>query len=78
MNTTGKKIIFPRGMDKRYCSDFLDSNRSCRHEKCNFVHVVYPSGFTEKDKRLMDAHIKETEGILVNPSMRAAGNNVSA
>ena len=77
VNTTGKKIIFPRGMDKRYCSDFLDSNRSCRHEKCNFVHVVYPSGFTEKDKHLMEAHIKETEGISVNPNMRAAGNNVS-
>ena len=78
MNTTGKKITFPRDLDKKYCADFLDTNRNCRHEKCNFVHAVYPSGFTEKDKRLMDAHIKETEGILVNPNMRAAGNNVSA
>ena len=26
----------------------------------------------------MEAHIKETEGISLNPNMRAAGNNVSA
>ena len=78
MNTTGKKINFPRGLEKKYCSDLLDTNRSCRHEKCNFGHAVLPSGFTEKAKSLMEAHIKDTEGILLNPNMRAAGNNVSA
>jgi len=78
VNTTGKKIIFSRGLKKKYCSDFLDTNRSYCHKKCNFIHAVYPSGFTNKDKPLMEAHIKETEGISLNPNMRAAGNNVSA
>ena len=51
INQTGKKIYFPQGLDKRYCSDFLDAGETCRHgDKCRFVHAVYPGGFTDKDK----------------------------
>ena len=51
-------------MEKNYCTDFLDSNRICkRGSECNFVHAMYPSGFTDNDRILMAKHIQETDGL---------------
>jgi len=63
VNKTGKKIFFPQGMEKRYCADFLDVGQICSRENCTFVHAMYPSGFTEKDKDLMKKHVENTEGL---------------
>ena len=63
-NTTGKRITFPKNLEKQYCTDFLDSNRICKHgNNCNFVHAIYPSGFTKNDKILMAKHIGDTDGL---------------
>ena len=63
-NTTGTQLSFPKGMDKRYCANFLDTNAFCKHGRnCKFIHAVFPSGFTEKDKELMTKHVKETKGL---------------
>ena len=51
LNTTGKKIDFPRGMEKIYCSDFLDVGVTCRHgETCHFEHTLFPKDFQQKTK----------------------------
>ena len=64
INTTGKRLFFPKGLEKKYCSDFLDANESCKHgDKCNFVHAVFPSGFSEKDREIFTKYINETEGL---------------
>ena len=64
INTTGTQIMFPKGMDKRYCANFLDTNAFCKHGRnCKFIHALFPSGFTEKDKELMTKHVKETKGL---------------
>ena len=63
-NTTGKKITFPAGMEKKYCADFLDYDAICAHGKnCKFTHASYPRGFTEKDKILMAKHVQDTNGL---------------
>ena len=64
VNTTGKKIYLPRGLKNRYCSDFLDTNSSCRHgDKCTFVHTVYPANVPDEDKKIIDKFVEETEGL---------------
>ena len=64
INTTGKKIYLPRGLKNRYCSDFLDTNSSCRHgDKCTFVHTVYPTNVPEEDRKIIDKFVEETEGL---------------
>ena len=64
LNNTGKRITFPKNLEKQYCRDFLDSNRICKHgNNCNFVHAIYPSGFTKNDKILMAKHIGDTDGL---------------
>ena len=64
INTTGTQILFPKGMEKRYCANFLDTNAFCKHERnCRFIHALFLSGFTEKDKELMIKHVKETKGL---------------
>ena len=66
-NTTGKKFWFPRGLEKKYCSDFLDDGATCRHaEKCIFVHAIFPSGFSKNDVPIMEEHIKNTPGISLS------------
>ena len=78
INKTGKKIFFPQGLDQRYCSDFLDAGEACRHgDKCRFVHAVYPGGFTEKDKPIVDDFIKNEPGLSFNPNCKVANKNVS-
>ena len=55
INKTGKKIYLPKGLEKKYCSNFLDAGETCRHgDNCNFVHAVYPGGFTANDKPLVE------------------------
>ena len=79
INKTGKKIYFPKGMEKKYCSDFLDAGEHCRHgDKCNFVHAVFPGGFTDKDKSLMENFIENESGLSLNQYARVANKHVSA
>jgi hypothetical protein len=64
INTTGSRLIFPKGLSNKYCADFLDVNATCRHgEKCNFVHAVFPSGFTAEDVKIMEEHVQKTNGL---------------
>ena len=64
INSTGKRIFFPKGMEKRYCADFLDTGEVCKHgDSCTFLHALYPSGFTENDKTLFAKHVESTEGL---------------
>ena len=64
INTTGSRLIFPKGLSNKYCADFLDVNATCRHgEKCNFVHAVFPSGFTTEDVKIMEEHVDKTNGL---------------
>ena len=74
INTTGKRIFFPKGLEKKYCAEYLDVNKVCKHgDKCTFTHAVFPSGFTANDRLLMEKHIEETEGLSVkdkNVSMK--------
>ena len=66
INTTGKRLYFPKGLSQKYCSDFLDVNANCRHgDNCNFIHAVYPSGFSSEDVKLMEEHIKNNDGYSV-------------
>ena len=63
INTTGKKIHFPRGLKHKYCAEFLDTGSSCHHgDNCNFIHAVWPNGFPEEDKKLMEEHVTNTQG----------------
>ena len=46
------------GLDKKYCSDFLDVGETCcKGGKWNFVHTVFAEGFTDNDKHLMEKFI---------------------
>ena len=75
INKTGKKIYFPRGLDKKYCSDFMDAGENCRHgDKCHFVHAVFPGGFTEHDRPLVAEYIKNEPGLSMNPNCKTNQN----
>ena len=64
INTTGQRIIFPRGLEKKYCADFLDTSRYCSHgDNCTFVHAPFPQGFSDNDKQIFTKFINETEGL---------------
>ena len=64
INDTGRRIMFPRGVEKKYCSDFMDTGKSCQHgDSCNFVHAVFPNGFSDNDKTLITKYVNETEGL---------------
>ena len=59
INKTGKKNYFPKGMEKKHCSDFLDAGESYGDgDKCNFIHTVFPGGFINKDKLVMEKNLK--------------------
>ena len=71
INTTGRKIFFPRGLEKKYCADFLDSSSVCSHgNSCKFVHALYPKGFTTNDLSIIDKFIVDTPGLSFNPSVK--------
>ena len=71
INTTGRKIVFPRGLEQKYCADFLDSSSVCSHgNSCKFVHALYPKGFTKNDLPIIDKHIADTRGLSINPSIK--------
>ena len=71
INKTGKKIYLPKGLENKYCSDFLDAGETCRRgDKCRFVHAVYPGGFTDKDKLIVDEFIKNEPGLSFNPNCK--------
>ena len=58
LNLTKQRMIFPKNMEKRYCSNYLDAGRFCRYGRdCHFVHAVYPTGFTPHDKIIMEKYI---------------------
>ena len=64
VNKTGKRITFPKGLEKRYCAEFLDANEFCPHgDKCSFSHAPFPGGFSVKDKELMIKHVRDTDGL---------------
>ena len=71
INTTGRKMFFPKGLEKKYCADFLDSSSVCTHgNSCKFVHALYPKGFTKNDLPIIDKHIADTPGLSMNPSIK--------
>ena len=64
INTTGKKLFFPKGMEERYCADFLDVNLTCLHgENCKFIHAVFPTGFKGDDTSKFREYINKTPGL---------------
>ena len=63
VNTIGKRILFPKGLKQRYCSDFLDTDSTCRlGDKCSTVHRIYPTSFSEEDLKLLEEHVRKSEG----------------
>ena len=71
INTTGRKIFFPRGLEQKYCADFLDSSSVCSHgNSCKFVHALYPKGFTKNDPPIIDKHVADTPGLSMNPAIK--------
>ena len=71
INTTGRKIFFPRGLEQKYCSDFLDSSSVCTHgNSCKFVHALYPKGFTTNDLSIIDKFIADNPGLSFNPTVK--------
>ena len=63
VNTTGKRIMLPKGLSKKYCSEFLDTGTSCRHgDACHFEHAAYPHGFPDEDVKLLDEWIDKMDG----------------
>ena len=65
-NLTGQRLMLPKELEKKYCTYYLDSGRSCNYGKnCRFVRVIYPTGFTPNDKVIMDKCIQETDGLSV-------------
>ena len=64
VNDTGKKIYFPKGLKNKYCSEFLDTNATCRHgENCNFIHAVWPTSFPKEDVDIIKDFVAKTEGL---------------
>ena len=62
--------MFPRGLEKRYCADYLDCGATCKHgEHCQFEHALFPCGFTEGDRDIMKTHVKTTEGLVFKNNM---------
>ena len=73
INTSGKKIFFPKGLKKKYCADFLDTNQTCKHgDSCTFVHAVYPQGFHEDDIKIIADHVNNTEGYSFAPRKKVS------
>ena len=63
-NSTGNRIVFPKGLTQKYCADFLDSNCSCRHgDQYSFVHAVYPHRFLPEDAKLFKEHVEKFDGL---------------
>jgi hypothetical protein len=63
VNTTGKRIQFPKGLTNKYCSEFLNNGTSCRHgDNCNFSHAIFPHGFAKEDIKPFEEYISKTEG----------------
>ena len=62
--------MFPKGLEKRYCVDYLDCSESCKHgESCHFKHALFPGGFSEVERDLMEKHINDTKGIIFKNNM---------
>ena len=64
INTTGKKMYFPKDLEERYCAEFLDTNLTCtRGEHCKYIHAVYPHGFKGNDAKIIQEHVEKTPGL---------------
>ena len=62
--------MFPKGLEKRYCADYLDCSATCKHgERCQFKHALFPGGFTQVDRDIMKTHVNETEGLVFKNNM---------
>ena len=65
INTTNKRLFFPKGLKNRYCANFLDTSTTCRHGKnCTYLHVIWPSDFHADDIKIMTDHVKNTYAYL--------------
>ena len=63
INKTGKRILFPKGLSNKYCSEFLDNSTSCRlGDNCNFSHAISPHGFAKENIKPFKEYITKTEG----------------
>ena len=64
LNTTGRKIWFPNGLETKYCSALLDVGEMCNQGvKCYFVHAVSPNNFTDNGKMIIQKHLDNPEGL---------------
>jgi hypothetical protein len=78
INTTGKRLTFPSGLEGKYCSDFLDTKESCtRGEGCKFTHAVFPSGFIGEDAKVFREYVEKTPGLAFS-NKHVAEKKVSA
>ena len=63
INKTGKRILFPKGLTNKYCSEFLDNSTSCHHgDNCSFSRAIFPHGFAKEDVKSFEKYITKTEG----------------
>ena len=64
INTTGKRMYFPKDMEQKYCAEFIDVNLTCtRGEDCKFIHAVFPHGFKGNDAKILQEHVDKTPGL---------------
>ena len=67
INTTGKRITLPKGLNKNYCANFLDAGEICKHgDNCHFIHAFYPNGFTEHNRSIIEKFVQNTDGLSFN------------
>ena len=75
VNDTGNKLWFPKGLEKKYCADFIDTKTTCKHgERCHFEHAVYPTGFATKDIKIIDELVKNTDGLSFKSGQKMVRN----
>ena len=66
VNTTGRTLVFPKGLSTRYCKDFFDVGRECKYGKsCNFAHKLFPMQTDPQDKAILLQWINDTPGLTL-------------
>ena len=78
LNTTGKRLTFPPGLEGKYYSNFLDSGTICtRDETYKFTHSVFPHEFVGQDVNIFREHIEKPPGLSFT-TKQSADKKVSA
>ena len=63
INTTSKRLFFPKGLKNKYCADYLDTSNTCRHGKnCTYLHAVWLTDFHADVIKIMRDHVANTDG----------------